>query len=208
MNDLVVHEKVVNILQVGAIIFVLCAAVLHSLVGGLFVLAPLVIAVVVNFGIMGWAGVWLDMSTAAMTAMSVSIGADFAIYMIFRIREEWQRTQSLESAILISMRTSGKAIFYVSSAIALGYMVLPVSGFSIWTRLGVLTATGIGTSALATLVVIPAAVLIARPRFVTATNESGEEGWLTHVPTTADAPTGDGAALICRPASENTSFAL
>jgi predicted RND superfamily exporter protein len=177
MNDLVVHEKVINILQVSAIIFVLCALVLRSIVGALLVLTPLAIAVVVNFGIMGWAGVWLDMSTAAMTAMGVSIGADFAIYQIFRIREEWQRTASLETAILTSMRTSGKAIFYVSSAVILGYMVLPLSGFSIWARLGVLTATGIGTSALATLTVVPAAILLARPLFITAPVPS-VEGWI------------------------------
>lgn len=176
MNDLVVHEKVINILQVSAIIFVLCALVLRSIVGALFVLTPLAIAVVVNFGIMGWAGVWLDMSTAAMTAMGISIGADFAIYQIFRIREEWLRTGSLETATLVSMRTSGKAIFYVSSAVILGYMVLPLSGFSIWARLGILTATGIGTSALATLTVIPALVLLVRPRFMTAPVPVSE-GW-------------------------------
>src|SRR5262249_29853416 len=90
MNDLVVQEKLINMLQVSASIFVLCSFVLRSLVGGLFVLTPLAIAVVLTFGVMGWAGVWLDMSTAAMTAMGISIGADFAIYLLFRIREEWR----------------------------------------------------------------------------------------------------------------------
>jgi predicted RND superfamily exporter protein len=172
LNDMVVHEKAVNVLQVSAIIFLLCALVLRSIVGGLFVLTPLAIAVIVTFGVMGWAGVWLDMSTSAMTAMGISIGADFAIYLIFRIREEWQHTQSLESAVLKSMRTSGKAIFYVSSAVVAGYMVLPISGFSIWTRLGVLTATGVGTSALASLVMIPAGILLVRPGFVIAPLQS------------------------------------
>jgi predicted RND superfamily exporter protein len=168
LNDMVVHEKVVNIVQVSAIIFLLCALVLRSVVGGLFVLTPLAVAVIVTFGVMGWGGVWLDMSTAAMTAMGISIGADFAIYLLFRIREEWHRTGSLETAVLNSMRTSGVAIFYVSSAVVVGYMVLPISGFSIWTRLGVLTATGVGTSAIASLTVIPAGILLFRPHFVVA----------------------------------------
>jgi hypothetical protein len=166
MNDMVVHEKVVNILQISAIIFLLCALVFRSVIGGLFVLVPLAIAVVVNFGLMGWADVWLDMSTAAMTAMGVSLGADFSIYQLFRIREEWKSSGSIQSAVVSSLRTSGKAIFYVSSAVALGYMVLPLSGFSIWARLGVLTSSGIATSALATLTVVPAAILIFRPQFL------------------------------------------
>lgn len=166
MNDMVVREKLVNILQVSATIFVLCTLVLRSLVGGLFVLIPLAIAVVVTFGIMGWAGVWLDMSTAAMTAMGISIGADFAIYLLYRIREERQSAESLEAAILVSLRTSGKAIFYVSSAIVVGYMVLPLSGFSVWQRLGMLTAAGVGLSALSTLTVVPCLAILYRPRFL------------------------------------------
>ena len=166
MNDVVVHEKIVNMIQVGSIIFLLSTVVLRSFVGGLFVLLPLALAVVVNLGIMGWSHTWLDMTTAAITAMGVSIGADFAIYLIFRIREEAKTAASLDAAIRASLHTSGKAIFFVSSAVALGYMVLPFSGFSIWTRLGVLTALIISVSALATLTVIPSLALLVRPRFL------------------------------------------
>ncbi len=166
MNDVVVHEKVVNVIQVAAVIFVLSALVLRSLLGGLFVFTPLACAVLVNLGIMGWSHTWLDMTTATITAMGVSIGADFAIYLIFRIREESVAGESMEQAIRISLRTSGKAIFFVSSAVALGYMVLPFSGFSVWVRLGVLTALIVSVSALATLTIVPSLALLVRPRFL------------------------------------------
>jgi hypothetical protein len=166
LNDVVVEEKVSNILQVSAIIFVLCSWLLRSFVGGLFVLLPLAVAVAFNLGMMGWMRIWLDMATATITAMGVSIGADFAIYLIFRIREEWARQADLPAAIRASLRTSGKAIFFVSSAVALGYLVLPLSGFSIWIRLGVLTSVIVAVSAVATLVLIPALALLAKPRFL------------------------------------------
>lgn len=166
MNDVVVHEKIVNMIQIGCIIFLLSTLVLRSFVGGIFVLIPLALAVLVSLGLMGWSHTWLDMTTAAMTTMGVSIGADFAIYLIFRIREEAKGSTSLEAAIRTSLHTSGKAIFFVSSAVTLGYMVLPFSGFSIWTRLGVLTALIVSVSALATLTVIPALALLVKPRFL------------------------------------------
>jgi len=166
MNDIVVHEKIVNVVQVGSIIFVLSAVVLRSFVGGLFVLLPLALAVIVNLGIMGWTHTWLDMTTAAITSMGVSIGADFAIYLIFRIREEMAVAPTAEAAMRASLQTSGKAIFFVSSAVALGYMVLPFSGFSIWTRLGVLTAVIVVVSALATITLIPSLGLLVHPRFL------------------------------------------
>jgi predicted RND superfamily exporter protein len=167
MNDVVVHEKIMNTAEVGAIIFGLSAFVLRSLVGGAFVSIPLLLALAINLGAMGWSHTWLDMSTAAITAMGASIGADFAIYLIFRIREELTRRESLEAAIRASLQSSGKAIFFVSSAVTVGYMVLVFSGFSLWIRLGVLTALIVSVHALAALTVIPALALVTRPGFLT-----------------------------------------
>ena len=168
LNDVVVAEKIANIAQVSAIIFLLCAFLLRSLVGGVFVLIPLALAVIFNLGVMGWTHTWLDMTTATITAMGISIGADFALYLIFRIREEILRGAVLDEAIRVALRTSGKAIFFVSSAVAVGYLVLPLSGFSIWVRLGFLTALIVSVSALATLLMIPALALTFRPRFLGA----------------------------------------
>jgi predicted RND superfamily exporter protein len=167
MNDLVVHEKIVNMIQVGAIIFVLCALVLRSLVGALLVLTPLAIAVVILIGAMGWTGVWLDMSTAAITAMGVSIGADFAIYLLFRVREEFRSGAGLDEALLKGLRTSGKAALYVSSAVVAGYLTLSLSGFSVWLRLAFLTSATVALSALAACALLPAIIRVAQPRFLT-----------------------------------------
>lgn len=194
MNDTVVHDKILNVLQIAAIIFVLATVVLRSLVGGLFVLLPLTVAVAFNLGLMGWLGIWLDMTTAAITAMGVSIGADFAIYLIFRIREELRTRGDLHAAVHASLRTSGKAIFFVSSAVALGYMVLPFSGFSLWIRLGALTALIVSVSALGAVTIIPALSLFLRPKFLsvptggaaatvearTAEQRAWERSWSRH----------------------------
>ena len=167
MNDIVVHEKIVNMIQVGLIIFGLCAIVLRSLVGALFVLTPLVLAVIINLGAMGWAGVWLDMSTAAITAMGVSIGADFAIYLLFRVREELLGGCELGTALRNGLRTAGKAALYVSSAVVAGYLTLALSGFSIWLRLAFLTSMTVALSALAACLVLPAIIRLTQPRFLT-----------------------------------------
>ncbi|MGE0518082.1 MAG: RND family transporter [Candidatus Binatia bacterium] len=167
LNDVVVREKAINVVQVAAIIFVLCAIVLRSVVGALLVLVPLALSVVVNLGLMGWAGIWLDMSTAAMTAMGVSLGADFAIYLLFRVREELGAESSLEAALATSLRTSGKAICYVSTAVVVGYLTLCFSGFSVWVRLATLTSLTVALSAAATCIILPALLVLARPTFLT-----------------------------------------
>jgi predicted RND superfamily exporter protein len=164
-NETVVREKLYNMLQVSAVICLLSALVFRSLVAGLLVLAPLACAVLVNLGVMGWVGSWLSFATASYTAMGVSLGADFAIYLLFRLREEL-RTQPLEPALRASIGTSGRAIFFVASAIAVGYATLLVSDFALWRQLGAYVALMMATSALATLTVLPACVLLLRPRFL------------------------------------------
>ena len=165
LNAVVVREKVRNIAQVGIIIFVLSALALRSVVGGLFVLLPLALALAITVGVMGWAGIWLSMSTSAVMAMGVSIGADFAIYLVFRLREELARAP-LGEGVRRALVTSGTAIFYVSSAVTLGYLVLVCSGFRGWVHLGGLTALMMALASLAAVTVLPALVMVLQPRFV------------------------------------------
>src|SRR5262249_3901919 len=119
----------------------------------------------ITVGVMGWTGIWLSVSTSAVMAMGVSIGADFAIYMIFRLREELSRL-SLADAVRRALVTSGTAIFFVSSAVALGYVVLACSGVKPWVRLGGLTALIVALASPAAITVLPALVMLLRPRFV------------------------------------------
>ena len=147
-------------------IFVLSALVFRSFAAGLLVLAPLVCAVLVNLGVMGWVGSWLSFATASYTSMGVSLGADFAIYLLFRLREEMRASRARGRARATTIRSSGRAIFFVASAIAAGYATLLVSNFALWRQLGGYVALMMASSALATLTVLPALVLLVRPRFL------------------------------------------
>ena len=165
LNAVVVREKVRNLAQVAAIIFLLSALALRSVVGGLLVLLPLAVALGITVGLMGWTGTWLSMSTSAVLAMGVGIGADFAIYLLFRLREELARAP-LADGVRRALVTSGTAIFFVSSAVALGYLVLVGSGFKPWVHLGGLTALLMALASLAAVTVLPAVVMLLRPRVV------------------------------------------
>ena len=173
-NTTVIRHKLENMAQIATVIFVLSALVFRSLAAGLLVLAPLVCAALVNLGIMGWIGSWLSFATASYTAMGVSLGADFAIYLLFRLREEVQGGHTLEGAILAAMRSSGRAIFFVASAIAAGNATLLASDFALWRQLGGYVSLMMATSCLATLTVIPALVLIFTPRFLEVGRSSDE----------------------------------
>jgi predicted RND superfamily exporter protein len=167
-TEVMVDGKLRNILQIAGITLVIASLLLRSVLGGVLVALPLGLTVAVNFGVMGLLGIRLDMMTAAISAMAVGIGADYAIYFLFRVREELAGGGELEAALRRALMTSGKAVLFVSSAIALGYATLCLSGFGMHVQLGALVALAMVVSSGSALVLLPAVLAWFRPSFVWA----------------------------------------
>ncbi len=171
LTETMVNGKVLNMMQIALIIVLVSGVVLRSLLGGILVATPLAVAVLVNFGAMGLLGIPLDIMTSPIAAMAVGIGSDYAVYFMFRFREELAVSRTQQLALASTMQTSGKAIVYVSSAIAGGYLVLCISGFVFHIELGVLVALAMVVSSLAAITVLPALLLVTRPAFLFGGND-------------------------------------
>jgi outer membrane lipoprotein-sorting protein len=99
--------------------------------------------------------------------MGVGIGADYVIYLLFRLREEHAGNGSPADAMRRTLVTAGSAIVFVAGAVAAGYSVLLLStGFwnHIW--MGILISTAMITSAAAAVTVVPVLVIWWRPAFI------------------------------------------
>jgi predicted RND superfamily exporter protein len=166
LNETMVHGKTMNLIQISLLVLVITSLLLRSIAGGFLVLLPLATAALVNLGLMGWTGILLSMGTAAISAMAIGIGADYAVYFIFRVREEFERTGDLRQATATALTTSGKAIAYVASAVAGGYLCLALSLFKVHVLLGVLVALTMVTSSAATVAFLPSVILLVKPRFL------------------------------------------
>ena len=165
LNQVLVHDKLLNIAQIAAVVFVISCLVFRSLLAGALVLLPLAVAVLANFGLLGWLGIPLNVPTSLISAMAVGIGADYAIYLIARYREEVRRGNP--DPLTTTVTTAGQACLYVATAVATGYGVLGLSfGFYIHQWMALLIASAMFISALAALSLIPALLHRFRPRFV------------------------------------------
>jgi predicted RND superfamily exporter protein len=166
LNEVLVGNKLLNIAQIALAVFVVSSVLFRSFAAGALVLVPLVLAVAGNFGLMGWAGIPLQVVTATVSAMAVGIGADYAIYLLYRLREE-ALLASPAVAIDRTFRSAGKAVMFVATAIAGGYAVMMLSwGFLIHFWLGLLISVAMLVSAAAALTVLPALAMILRPAFL------------------------------------------
>jgi predicted RND superfamily exporter protein len=165
-NEVVTQDKFRNMAQMVVVVFALSALVLRSVVGGLFVVTPVVAVILANFGLMGWLGMPLDIGAATAAAMAVGIGADYEIYLLFRFREELARSGNILTATHESLQTSGKAIIFVALSIIGGYAVLQFSGFGWYNQISTLVMATMAISAFFALFFLRSMMMIFKPRFI------------------------------------------
>ena len=166
LNETIVWQKMINVGQILLIIFLFGSYVFRSLSAGLYILIPSTLAMLVNWGVMGIAGIPLSLGTATTSALTLSIGADYAIYVLFRFREEASAISDIREQIERVLLSTGKAVFYVSSAIAAGYAILIFTGLLYYRQLGGLVSSSMVLSSLAAVTLLPAMLLCFRPKFL------------------------------------------
>lgn len=168
VNDDTVRGKVLNIAIVLGVIFVIASLLLRTPFGGAYVAAPLAMALVVNIGLFSWLGIAFDLGGASIAAIGVGIGADYAIYFLYRLREELRRAGSMEEALRAAMETSGRAVLFVALAISAGFAVYLLASFYSFRLIGFFVPTTMLVSCLTALTLLPALVLVLRPSFLFA----------------------------------------
>jgi predicted RND superfamily exporter protein len=177
LHEEMVREKLLNILQILACVFLLTSLAFRSLQAGLLILTPLVATVFANFGFMGLTGIPLSIPTALVSAMAVGIAADYAIYLAYRLREELQSDLPEAEAFRRAFMSAGKATIFVSTAVAGGFGLLVTSwGFNVHLWMGLLIALAMVVSAFSTLTVFASLLLTLRPKFI-FNGKTGEHSW-------------------------------
>ena len=135
---------------------VIVAVLMVSPLSGLISLIPLLFTVIVNFGIMSYAGVPLDIATLMVSSITIGIGIDYGIHFIERFRERRRLGDAPCEAAVTTARTAGRAILYNALALALGFSVLLLSTFQGMRNFGLLVTMTMIIGSLAALTVIPA----------------------------------------------------
>lgn len=187
LNDHTVRGKILNIAVVLAVIFVIASILLRTPLGGALVTAPLVMALIVNLGFLSWFGVAFDVGGATIVAIGVGIGADYAIYCLYRLREEFRRTGNIDLALRATLETTGRAVAFVALSISAGFSVYLISDFYSFRLLGSFIPLTMMTSCLTALTLPPALVVLLRPRFIFG-GQSGRARTSAHCGEEAEAP--------------------
>ena len=118
------------------------------------------VAAVFVLGLMGWVGIPLDLMTITIAAITVGIGVDDTIHYVHRFREEFEVDQDHRAAIARSHGSIGRAMYYTTVTIALGFAILVLSNFVPTVYFGLLTGTAMLAALAADLTLLPVLLMI------------------------------------------------
>ena len=129
-------------------------------------LIPNIISAASVIALMGYLNISLDMMTITIASISIGIGVDDAIHYLHRFREEFDRGGDVRVAVAWSHATIGRAMYYTSLTVILGFSVLVFSNFVPTVLFGLLTATAMALAMIANLTLLPALLvaLLGGPR--------------------------------------------
>ncbi|MCS7275281.1 MAG: MMPL family transporter [Candidatus Bipolaricaulota bacterium] len=140
---------------------------MRSLVAGMLCIVPLVLTILTEFGLMAYLNLPLDMSTMMIGSIAIGIGIDYAIHFVERYRLEFAGDRDARRALAHTLAHTGAGIGYNALALTLGFGVLWISTFKGLNTFGSLVALTMVVSALSAFTVIPAILLLWKPKFLT-----------------------------------------
>ncbi|MDR2211538.1 MAG: MMPL family transporter [Spirochaetaceae bacterium] len=163
LNQQVVRSQLISLIISLFLVFLIIAISNRSLAAGCVGIIPLSISILLNFAVMGFLGIKLNIGTSMIASLAVGIGIDYTIHYMEAFKREYAR-----HGIKATFAISGKAIIINALSVGAGFGVLIFSRFNMLGDFGLLIALTMAASALVSLTLIPAILLRFKPKFVNA----------------------------------------
>lgn len=145
MAVLALHENIQrnqtwSVVTALVAVFLLVAVLFGSVRLGLAALLPILFTLALSFGVMGAAGIQVDVVTALLGSIAVGIGIDYSCHLIARYREERAAGATGAELMRRTLAAVGPAVAANALAVGLGFAVLGFSSLQIIQKFGVLVA--------------------------------------------------------------------
>ncbi len=154
--------QIQSLLQSAGVISLVVLVLLRNLRAGFLALIPLGLAVTLNFGVMGWLGIPLDVATSVIAAIAIGIGDDVTIHFINTWKHLRESGCSMEESIQKTLLESGRANIYSALALICGCLVFLVSTFKPIILFGMLMILVIAANNIGALLLLPSVIKLIR----------------------------------------------
>lgn len=157
------ESQIKTIFVVFISIVLMMLALFRSFSIALIAIFPNILAAGIVLGGMGLAHIPMDMMTTTIAAIVVGVGVDQSIQYIYRFKEEFAACGNYIESMHRSHASIGRAMFYSSATIVIGFSILALSQFIPSIYFGVLTSFAMFTAIIGTLTLLPKLILMFKP---------------------------------------------
>jgi predicted RND superfamily exporter protein len=166
LDESLIKSQIQSLIIAIILIFIILAIQLKSVPGGLAGLSPILLSVVVMFGLMGFASIPIDVATVLTGSIALGIGIDYAIHFSVRYRMYHKKDENPSKAVQQTMSTTGKAIIINALAVSMGFLTLFFADLVPLQRFGFLIVIIMVASSVGALTLLPALIMILKERFI------------------------------------------
>lgn len=166
LTNLITQSQITSLVLAIVIVFVIISLYFRSPIAGLIGAVPLIISILINFGLMGLLNINLDMVTSIIGSIAIGIGVDYTIHFMDDYHNQRLLCSDMTQVTLNTLSVSGKAIVVNAVSVGLGFLVLSLSQFVVLRYIGILVAIVMLTSSVTSMTILPAMLNIIKPKFI------------------------------------------
>lgn len=166
MTDMVISSQLKSLLFSLICVFIVIAVSFRSGWAGLLGTVPLAFTILLNYMVMGFSGINLDLVTSILASVAIGVGIDYTIHFLETYRAERSRTRDGKIAAKRTFRKSGIGIITNALAVGLGFLVLYFSQFVVLRFIGILVAIVMFISSALAMTIIPGFLVAYDPKFI------------------------------------------
>jgi predicted RND superfamily exporter protein len=155
-----------QILTIGVVF--LCIMIMFVILFRSFFLAviaiiPNILPAIMVLGTMGWLNIPLDMMTITIAAITIGIAVDNTIHYIHRFQDEFPKDRNYKDTMYRCHRSIGRAMYYTSLTIIIGFSILVMSNFIPTVYFGIFTGLAMFAALIAALTLLPQLIIFLKP---------------------------------------------
>ena len=157
-TDSLVLGQLQSVVLIVAIFVVIVSVLFTDLRVGLLAAVPNLFPILVLFGVMGYAGIPLNIGTAMAAAVAIGIAVDDTLHFMLRYNQSLRAAKDQQRAMRDTLQAEALPVIATSVALIGGFLVFTQSAFAPVAQFGGLVALVIATALLADFVVTPLAI--------------------------------------------------
>jgi predicted RND superfamily exporter protein len=159
MDQSVIETQLRSVFLVFGLLLVLMPLLTGSIRVGLTGLVVSALPVFSVLGLMGWAGLTVNIATCLIGGVALGVAIDDTIFFLARVRREREAGAEIGTAIAVSRGTVGRAMVMTTSIMTLCFLTMGLSDFLPTVQFGLLFSVVLVLALLADLIVLPGLLL-------------------------------------------------